>query len=475
MLLVLQLPLADLRPFSSSSQVVGPMWALPPDPQRRGFLRGIGALRKLHDVGAAPINEFPTDAWYVDARMALKLPGFGDMNFARSAQAFGAQVHTLGTLRRIACDGKALWQVHLGLRFSPAAPPHFEGLRALIEDFLDLPVQFDAATAAVPLLMQRARLAARLGQASTPRRPPAAPLQQALLTGMPAIYLETAKRGPTGIADWMPVQAHRLDETLALLHGSWPHPRGDCAFVCVESEGAERSRLNNLRLNLLRLHAEREVLKLVLRKAPKLGEANAALEQMLTRAHGLLTQPLRFGNDQQMLKAAFACYDDFTQTERNAVSALLAERTQSRQRADRLIDDLLMAGKPIAVNILQAGARMSTVNITGSTVGQVNVETAFNQSTNIVQMAEPGPIKDALAQLLEQTKRLAAELPEEQREEVIKSTETIAREAASKKPNAAVLGISAKGLVEAAKAVAEMAQPIATAVGVVLGLLGLAL
>jgi hypothetical protein len=477
MLLVLQLPLADLRPFSSSPRVVGPLWALPPDPQRRGFLRGIGALRTLHDVGAAPINEWPTDAWYVDARTALKLHGFCEANFARSTQAFGAPVHILGTLRRIACDGKALWQVQLGLRFGPAAPPSFAALRALIEDFLALPVQLDTAAGAQPLLMQRKALAARLGQASTPRNSPAAPLQQPLLTGMPAVYLETAKREPTGIADWMPVLAQRLDETLALLHGSWPHPRGDCAFVCVESEGAERSRLNNLRLNLLRLHAEREVLKLVLRKAPGLGTANSALEQMLARAHRLLTQPLRFGNDQQVLKAAFACYDDFTQSERDAISSLLADRTQSRQRAERLIEDLLMAGKPIAVNILQAGAHVSTVNVTGSnnTIGQINLETAFNQSTVIVQMAEPGPVKDALALLLDQTKRLAARLPEDQREEVVKNTETLAREAASKKPNAGILGISAKGLVEAAKAVAEMAQPIASAVGTVLGLLGLAL
>ena len=477
MLLVLQLPLADLRPFTSTPQVVGPMWTLPPDPQRRGFLRGVGALRTLRDVGAAPINEWPTDAWYVDARAALRLPGFGDQAFAHSTRAFGVPVRALGTVRRIACDGKALWQVQLGLRFGPAAPRDFAALRALIDDFLALPVQLDAG-AARPLLALRSRLAARLAQASTPRHPAAAPPpQRALLTGTPLIYLDAGKRGPASIADWMPVQAQRLDETLALLHGSWPHKDGDCAFVCIEAEGADRARLNNLRLNLLRLHAEREVLKLVLRNAPRLGTANAALEQMLTRAHGLLTRPLRFGNHQQVLKSAFASYDDFTQAERDAMSALLAEHTQSRQRADRVIEDLLRAGKPIAVNIVQAGARMTTVNITGShnTFGQLNIETAFNQSTNIVQTAEPGPVKDALAQLLDQSKRLAGQLPQDQRDEVAKHTESIAREAASKKPNASILGISAKGLVEAAKTVAEMAQPIATAVGTVLGLLGLAL
>ena len=120
---------------------------------------------------------------------------------------------------------------------------------------------------------------------------------------------------------------------------------------------------------------------------------------------------------------------------------------------------------------------MSTINVSGSdnTFGQINVETSFTNATNVVNQAGAGPMKDALEQLLAQTRQLVEKLPEDQREDAAKNAETIAREAASKKPNTGILSISAKGLVEAATAVADMAKPIATAVVAVLGILGLAL
>ena len=107
--------------------------------------------------------------------------------------------------------------------------------------------------------------------------------------------------------------------------------------------------------------------------------------------------------------------------------------------------------------------------------GQINVDTSFTNATNVVNLGATGPMKDALEQLLKQTLQLVDKLPEDQREDAAKNAETIAREATSKKPTPGILLISGKGLVEAATAVAEMAKPIATAVGAVLGVLGLAL
>jgi hypothetical protein len=477
MIVILLLPLADLRVLDGSRRSCGPDWRLPPDPQRRGFLRGIGGLRTLRDEGAAPLLDWPTDGWYVDARGALRLPAPAGAGFARSAVALG--VHPLvarHTLRRIVCDGRALWHVQFGVELQPERVPSLQALHTVIDEWLGTPVRLPGRDAVGrPLLAQRNALAALLERSTTPRGVQAAGGR--LRTGTPLVYVQSTCRPGAGADAWMP-GGRSLGPGITLFNGHWPLPTGDAAMVWLQAElgQAPRGRLNHLRLNLLRLHAEREVIKQVLRAAAALEQPTPALEAVLARAHHLLTQGTRFGNDQAVLQAAFAAYDDFTAAERAAVLALLAEHRQSRQRASELIHALQRQG-PTTVNVFEAGARMNTITISGSgnSIGQINVDAVFVNATNVVNQAAAGPTKDALEQLLAQSRELAARLPEADREEVAKHTETIAREVSSTKPHAGILSISAQGLVDAAKAVAEMAQPIATAVAAVLGIVGLAL
>ena len=72
---------------------------------------------------------------------------------------------------------------------------------------------------------------------------------------------------------------------------------------------------------------------------------------------------------------------------------------------------------------------------------------------------------------------LIAKLPEDspQKEEVLTRLETFTEQAAKKKPLGDVLKVTGKGLVEAAKTVAEMIGPITVAVTGVLKLFGLSL
>ena len=101
MIIILLLPLADLRVLDGSARLCGPDWRLPPDPQRRGFLRGIGAFRTLRDEGASPLADWPSDGWYVDAQAALRMPSPGGARFTRSAAALGVETlvarHTQST------------------------------------------------------------------------------------------------------------------------------------------------------------------------------------------------------------------------------------------------------------------------------------------------------------------------------------------------------------------------------------------
>jgi hypothetical protein len=129
-------------------------------------------------------------------------------------------------------------------------------------------------------------------------------------------------------------------------------------------------------------------------------------------------------------------------------------------------------GAPI--NIFEEGAKMSTVNI-GTSYGQVNIDSNFQGPVSVVQSLAPGELKSSLEALLAATNGLAARLPPDSREQVAKQTADIVGQASAKDPDRSQLTVSAKGLVEAAKAVAEFAGPVTIAVKAVLGLFGIPL
>jgi hypothetical protein len=76
-------------------------------------------------------------------------------------------------------------------------------------------------------------------------------------------------------------------------------------------------------------------------------------------------------------------------------------------------------------------------------------------------------LKDLTAKVAE----LAKQLPQDKAEVASKDLAALTSEAVSKEPRKPWYELSASGLVEAAKAVAEMAAPITTAVAAVLALL----
>lgn len=461
MLIVLQIPVADLRPFLETPSVVGPYWPLPPDPQRRGFLRGVGGLCKLNDAGASPIKDWPTDAWYVNARKAIRLPP------STFPQASEVKKQPARVLRRISSDGGAVWQVQFGIEVhsSVVGPPDLQVIRPLVEEFLALPLRLLQPVGRMwgqplPLLNQRLKLADMLTGITTPRSSTAP--EKCMLTGMPLVYVETDASDEGGhIGSRISIPMHP---------GTWKHKAGDCAFIWVETSGVPRAQLNNVRLNLLHLHSELEVVKLVLRSATKMGAVRPALEKFLQHEYELLTKPRRFGIDQAELSSAFATYEDFSASERAAVVALLEKMPQSLDRTTALIEKMRGGGN--SITIIQEVEHMSTITV-GTNTGQIIADSSFTNSTNIIQQTATGELKTALEQLLSMSKQLAQKLPEEQREEVCKRTETLAREATSTKPDKSILSISAAGLIEAAKTVAEMAKPIATSVAAVLAILAI--
>jgi hypothetical protein len=116
------------------------------------------------------------------------------------------------------------------------------------------------------------------------------------------------------------------------------------------------------------------------------------------------------------------------------------------------------------------------VNVSGTVGGDVNVNqvvanTISNSLNRVAKSDAPDEMKKRLEELHELVKNLAPKLAPDDQEKAAKNLEVLAREATSKKPDRAWYDVSAKGLMEAASTVADMAAPITKAVQAVLALL----
>lgn len=107
--------------------------------------------------------------------------------------------------------------------------------------------------------------------------------------------------------------------------------------------------------------------------------------------------------------------------------------------------------------------------------GNLTVADSIQHSFNAIQKAANPDLEKALESLARQVSSLCQQLPVEDQETVSRRLKSLVEEASAKKPDPSVLAVSAGGILEAAKAVASMIEPIRTAVTGVLSMLGTAL
>lgn len=240
----------------------------------------------------------------------------------------------------------------------------------------------------------------------------------------------------------------------------------------------DREELRRLRIHLLRLHAERECLKLVLLRVNdgkldlgKDASRSDAVQQYLNDALKAIEKPQRYGLAQsamldaarQALGIALEGQEASLQLMRRQVAAKVKGYIQREQNTATVINNVY--GDQMNTNI-----QLGDVNVQGdfNLVTAKNIQNSFNKAGSADVGAE---LKDKLKALAVEVARLAKQLPPEQAEAVSKDLETLTTEAVSKKPRKEWYELSAKGLLEAAKTVAELAAPVTTAVKAVLALL----
>ena len=501
MFAVFQLPLADARPFSTvaTGRLGAPTW---PIPNTGEFIRAFGAVMKRRRGG---VPEWSGEGTYCYAARAVRLPArLRERHFGAGGEFAGFRC----AFRRFLSDGGAVSRFEIGLasRLSGRQRITRRSLLLLIESLGQLPVKVplkeDAAPAPQPLLSANARIAQHYLHASTAAAFAADGSAKWWLTPCePAILVEYSLDEAESLPKFAGNVSSLADKGLSLTRWVIQH-KGDHIGVWLLglAHTADHDLARRLRIHLLRLHAERECLKQILRHMikgrldPNAGDDNVKspsnrLQRYLSDAERLFTGEARYGIVQsEILKVAYS-YDQFISEDDRA--ALLTLLQNSRPSVRRKVASYASSSREEAgVYIIAENSQVSigTINkLEGQTVNQINIgdnatitdsniaiaERIVGSMNTIEKSGATDEIKAQLKQLHEAVGELVKHLPPQTAKQVAQDLETLSAETVSPTPRPRWWQLSSEGLIEAAKTVATIGEPVIASVKALAGLLAM--
>lgn len=476
--LVIQFPFADARSFldDRGGRLARPAWPLA-EPGR-DFIRSSGVVRPRRRGG---LKEWAGEELFGDGSRALRFPD-------HLGHALYGTEPGRGTLtclfRRFHSDGTVA-RFEVGLRFEPqpGATPAPVNLYGLITQILGMKVSVcgSGTVRQLTALAGAGRsLAGHYLAATTDHRvKPRQALQNWWMTsGTPALIIEY----DSDVI--LPPHSRFVQEVPdagATLSHTWFEVGQRCCVWLVRHDHGDPEAARKLRMHLVRLHAERECLRCVIQHAENrkfdLSERSLesdAVQEYLRNALRLVQKPRRMGLDQgPMLQAA-----------REALGTALPGETASlkisRRQIEKRVRGYVDAGRRTATVINIVNQYRDNSMSTNIQMGNVTVSGDFNQVTaatiqgsfNKVASSDAGAeLREKLNALAVQVANLARQLPPADAEHVSKDLESLTSEALSKAPRQKWYELSADGLLEAAKTVAGMAEPVTQAVKAVLALI----
>jgi hypothetical protein len=484
MLVTLQFPLADLRPFvpGNTRRLTIPSWPSPKADVH--FMRQFGAVRDRFFGG---VREWPGEHIFCDASHAVRF----DAAFSLGSSL--GLTRRYCAFRRFFSDGEGASRVEVGVGFRWMHEWTLKELLALVHDTLSLMVTIGrVANAPKTDLFKADRLLARLvlhASTSAKAEPGFDHKPWWVTPCKPTLLIEyDAERDFFGMPPGFTVVNDETTFGLDLSYGRmkfFGRSVGVWLLGTNKQISPENQRL--FRIHLLRLHAQREVVMEVLRAismknlevvktAPSDPPAHPSnvlqrflrttIERMERKQYGGVPQS-------ELLRAAEQIQDLVTEGERTTIlDQIKPLRKVVFSAVERVTEGKTTSGTIIVV---EEGGTYVEQNLTltgnNNVVNQVIAKTIEN-SFNRVEKAE---ISEELKKRLDAVNTLAKELipklPQEEQEQTAENLDMFTKQATSKKPNKAWYEVSATGLIEAAKTVAEMATPVITAVKAVLALL----
>ena len=239
--------------------------------------------------------------------------------------------------------------------------------------------------------------------------------------------------------------------------------------------------VRRLRINLTRLHAERECLNLVLAnigtsstKRIKIGHNTDQLDAIkayVTNALKSIQKPKRFGMDRRSMFEA--THEAFGIEFEGRESTLQYFGWQLVENVENYIRRAESKAK--ITTVIYGGVMTTNIKLEGTTIyGDFNPIIAKNITNSFNKIGESkanDDLKEKLKVLTIEVANLAKQLPPDQAEEVTRDLDSLTSEALAEKPRKKWYSLSAEGILEAAKFVSSMTEPISTAVKAVLTLL----
>jgi hypothetical protein len=430
------------------------------------------------------VEEWAGEELYVDAHRAIRFPNH--LGYARLGSG-PAKTTVRRAFRRFHSDGTvARLEVGFSLPLRTTHTLPAAKFLSLMRELLEMAVRVGDKN--LKLLDAGNALAQHYLAATTNRKrmPVIEPRPWWFSAGTPALIFEYNRRWdfialPPHTQRVLDLEIPGLETTIS--HAWLQFGKQRCSSWFVGTDLVMRDPSENearrLRIHLARLHAERECLRLVLfhlSEGDKLGlagnaERSDAVQHYLNDTLRAIQKPERFGLAQTGLLDA--ARQAFSLAHEGQGGSLQFMRRQVAAKVENYIK--WMQNTATTVNNIQGNLMSTTIQLGNVVVtGDFNVVTAANLQ-NSFNKAANADVNDELKEKLKSAAvivgKLAEKLAPDDAEELSKNLNILTSEAASKKPRKEWYELSAKGILEAAKTVAELAAPVTAAVQAVLALL----
>jgi len=489
MFLTIQFPIADARSFLKEGS---PRISLELSKNKDVYVRCFGKvrLRKNKNLLTKLPLDWVNDIHYVSADTALKVPDLGQYyewhqkNKESDPPRFLLKPSYLS--RRLFFDSIALARVEVGLKVETPVVLDKNHCLSVIKDYLTLPTKVLSLTdksgyANKYLANQGEDLAKLFLHATTPKVNTTDFDKNSVMECNPLLFFEYSEdaKSPFGkflYRSILPDEAKKLDVSntngVNLAYYEYKHNKTCYGVWFIGCNDKNKEKVRLLKLCLLRLHAEQEVLKNILIFIGKLiengNQGNIKIDNLnkyLSSATKAIYKKSRYGILQgTVLDSAKKCQTVTSETEliciENKKIALEKNLSliESRQTREKFIL-FLKNFKGFQVSILSH-------NI----IGNNNIVNSYvHESFKNAEKSSSSDLKEKLDTLITKVNDLCNKIPNnDDKEKTALYLKQFVEHATLPKPDKTMLGVTGKGIIDAAKAIADVAKPIAEAVGVVL-------
>ncbi len=481
MLVAVQFPICDLRALlpAETGRLCVPTWPLPE--AGRDFVRGFGPVERRRRGGL--------DAWigeesYCEAARALRFPS----RFRPAVDARAKRVAVRCAFRRLLCPAGPSVRVEVGVSLRFTSPDHpVLDASTLLGWLAAQPVIVPSGVQPEPVrpLVGAGPALASMFLRSTTATRFGAPNPEWISAGEPLVFVDVEPGELAELPAGTRTVAGLESAKLALHHARLrAHGRTFRAWFLVGGARGDRDVARRLRLHLLRLHAEREGLRAVMR-AVAIGRipvvprtpGTDALQRYLQDGVRLLERKNPYGLRHVELSAAAHDYEELVEPGLRA--SLWGHLETVRRTVFESVRRATMKPppEPTTVFVLSKEVTMNQYVIKfgdhnvvhGDVVAAERIQDSFNRASEGEGNKE---LKVQLQQLAREVAEMTKALPPAQAQEAARDLDVLTQEALSPTPRKKWYQLAADGLIGAATTVGDFASGVVKVVRAVLSLLG---